>query len=151
MAGILSVGIDIGTSTTQLVFSRIEMENTTGYFSVPRISVVDKQVIYKSPVYLTPLLTPARIDGDAIRDLVEGEYRSAGFTPEQVDTGAVIITGESARKENAAAVLERLSGFAGEFVVSTAGPDLESIIAGKGSGAFQYSIDHDCTAVNLEL
>ena len=36
MADILSVGIDIGTSTTQLVFSRITMENAAGFFSVPR-------------------------------------------------------------------------------------------------------------------
>lgn len=151
MADILSVGIDIGTSTTQLVFSRITMENKTGYFSVPRISIVDKQVIYKSPVYLTPLTTPVLIDGQRVREIVAREYRQAGFTPDDVDTGAVIITGESARKENAAAVLSNLSNFAGEFVVSTAGPDLESIIAGKGSGAFQYSIDHDCTVVNLDI
>ena len=148
---ILSVGIDIGTSTTQLVFSRIVMENTTGYFTVPRISIVDKEVIYKSPVHLTPLTTPVLIDGEAVRDLVAEEYRQAGFTPADVDTGAVIITGESARKENAAAVLEKLSGFAGEFVVSTAGPDLESVIAGKGSGAFQYSLDNDCATVNLDI
>lgn len=148
---ILSVGIDIGTSTTQLVFSRITMENTTGYFSVPRVSIVDKEVIYKSPVHITPLTTPVLIDGEAIRDLVAREFSQAGFTPADVDTGAVIITGESARKENAAAVLEKLSGFAGEFVVSTAGPDLESIIAGKGSGAFQYSLDEHCSAVNLDI
>lgn len=151
MADILSVGIDIGTSTTQLVFSRITMENTTGYFSVPRISIVEKAVIYKSPVLLTPLTTPVLIDGEAIRDLVAEQYRLAGFTPQDVDTGAVIITGESARKENAAAVLDKLSGFAGEFVVSTAGPDLESIIAGKGSGAFQHSLDNACTTVNLDI
>ena len=151
MADILSVGIDIGTSTTQLVFSRITMENTTGYFSVPRISIVEKAVIYKKPCPSYPLTTPVLIDGQAIRDIVADQYRQAGFTPEDVDTGAVIITGESARKENAAAVLEQLSGFAGEFVVSTAGPDLESIIAGKGSGAFQYSLDNACATVNLDI
>lgn len=151
MADILSVGIDIGTSTTQLVFSRITMENTTGYFTVPRVSIVEKAVLYKSPVLLTPLTTPVRIDGQAVRALVAEQYRQAGFTPQDVDTGAVIITGESARKENAAAVLESLSDFAGEFVVSTAGPDLESIIAGKGSGAFQYSLDNACTTVNLDV
>lgn len=151
MPDILSVGIDIGTSTTQLVFSKITMENTTGYFTVPRISIVDKQVVYKSPVHLTPLTSPILIDGEAVKEIVAGEFRKAGFTPADVDTGAVIITGESARKENAAAVLEKLSGFAGEFVVSTAGPDLESIIAGKGSGAFQYSLDNSCTTVNLDV
>ena len=148
---ILSVGIDIGTSTTQLVFSRLTMQNTSGYFSVPRVSIVDKQVIYKSRVHLTPLSTPILIDGDAVRELVAEEFRNAGFSPADVDTGAVIITGESARKENAALVLEKLSRFAGEFVVSTAGPDLESIIAGKGSGVFQYTLDNHCAAVNLDI
>lgn len=151
MPDILSVGIDIGTSTTQLVFSRITMENTTGYFSVPRVSITGKKVIYKSEVWITPLLTPELINGDAVRDIVAAEYRKAGFTPEQVDTGAVIITGESARKENAETVLTGLSSFAGEFVVSTAGPDLESVVAGKGSGAWQYSIDNNCRTVNLDI
>lgn len=151
MADILCVGIDIGTSTTQLVFSQITLENITGYFSVPHISITHKEVIYRSKVYLTPLLTQARIDGSAILRLVEQEYQTAGVLPEDVDTGAVIITGESACKENAKTVLEHLSMFAGEFVVSTAGPDLESIIAGKGSGAYQYSLENGCSVVNLDI
>ncbi|MPM77525.1 hypothetical protein SDC9_124531 [bioreactor metagenome] len=91
------------------------------------------------------------IDGDKIREIVKNEFNLAGFSPADTDTGAVIITGESARKENAALVLEKLSDFAGDFVVSTAGPDLESIIAGKGSGAWQYSIENACTVANLDI
>jgi ethanolamine utilization protein EutA len=151
MAQILSVGIDIGTSTTQVVFSRIEMDNTAGYFTAPRIAITGKEILYKSKVYFTPLKTQTRIDADAVRDIVAQEFRLAGYSPADTQTGAVIITGESARKENAASVLQALSDFAGEFVVSTAGPDLESIIAGKGSGAWQYSIDNDCTVVNLDI
>lgn len=151
MAQILSVGIDIGTSTTQLVFSRIEMDNTAGYFTAPRIAITGKEILYKSQVYFTPLKTQTLIDADAVREIVAQEFRSAGYSPADTQTGAVIITGESARKENSAAVLQALSDFAGEFVVSTAGPDLESIIAGKGSGAWQYSIDNDCTVVNLDI
>ena len=151
MAQILSVGIDIGTSTTQVVFSRIEMDNTAGYFTAPRIAITGKEILYKSKVYFTPLKTQTLIDADAVRDIVAQEFRSAGYSPADTQTGAVIITGESARKENAASVLQALSDFAGEFVVSTAGPDLESIIAGKGSGAWQYSIDNDCTVVNLDI
>lgn len=151
MQNILSVGIDIGTSTTQLVFSRIAVENTSGYFSVPHISVTAKEVIYKSDIYLTPLKTDRLIDGEAIRGIVAEEYRKAGYRPEDVDTGAVIVTGESSRKENAEEVLKNLSCFAGDFVVSTAGPDLESIIAGKGSGAYQYSIENDCLVINMDI
>ena len=148
---ILSVGIDIGTSTTQVVFSRLRMENTAAFFSVPHVSIVDKELVYRGEIHTTPLKTAVLIDGDAVRDIVAAEFRRAGFTPADTDTGAVIITGESARKENAALVLEKLSGFAGEFVVSTAGPDLESVIAGKGSGAFQYSLDNECVTVNLDI
>ncbi len=149
--GILSVGIDIGTSTTQVVFSRLVMENTASYFAIPSVSIVDKQVVYKSEIYLTPLKTQSLIDGDAVREIVAKEFTKAGYSPADTKTGAVIITGESARKENAAIVLEKLSEFAGDFVVSTAGPDLESIIAGKGSGAQQYSQEYQCTAVNLDI
>ncbi|MDY4180837.1 MAG: ethanolamine ammonia-lyase reactivating factor EutA, partial [Pseudoflavonifractor sp.] len=113
-SAILSVGIDIGTSTTQVIFSRIRMENTAGYFSVPRISIVGKELIYKSPAHTTPLKTASLLDGEGVRKIVEREYRAAGLTPAQLDTGAVIITGESARKENAALITEQLSGFAGE-------------------------------------
>lgn len=148
---ILSVGIDIGTSTTQLVFSCVSVENTASYFSVPHVTIVDKEVVYRSDIYTTPLRSQSLIDADGVRDIVAGEFAKAGYTPQDTDTGAVIITGESARKENSALVLEKLSDFAGEFVVSTAGPDLEAIIAGKGSGAQQYSEDYSCTAVNLDI
>lgn len=151
MQSIVSVGIDIGTSTTQVVFSRISMENTAGYFSVPHVSIVEKEVVYKSEIYTTPLKTRSLIDGDAIRVIVEAEYKRAGFSPADIGTGAVIITGESARKENSEVVLKGLSGFAGEFVVSTAGPDLEAIIAGKGSGAASYSDEHSVTVANLDI
>lgn len=148
---ILSVGIDIGTSTTQVIFSRIVMENMASFFAVPHISIIDKEVIYKSDIYMTPLVNSYLIDGDKVRDIVAGEFKKAGFTPDDTQTGAVIITGESARKENSALVLAKLSDFAGDFVVSTAGPDLESVIAGKGSGAQSFSEENACVAVNLDI
>lgn len=148
---ILSVGIDVGTSTTQVVFSKLQMDNAGGYFSVPRVAIVDKKVVYKSEVYMTPLKTDVLIDTDALRDIVAAEFRKAGYRPEDTDSGAVIITGESARKENSDAVLKSLSDFAGDFVVSAAGPDMESLIAGKGSGAWQYSMDYHCRVANLDI
>ena len=148
---ILSVGIDVGTSTTQVVFSKLQMDNAGGYFSVPRVAIVDKEVVYKSEVYMTPLKTDVLIDTEVLRDIVAAEFRKAGYRPEDTDSGAVIITGESARKENSDAVLKSLSDFAGDFVVSAAGPDMESLIAGKGSGAWQYSMDHHCRVANLDI
>ncbi|RMD02083.1 ethanolamine ammonia-lyase reactivating factor EutA [Clostridium autoethanogenum] len=148
---ILSVGIDIGTSTTQLVFSRITIENMASSFSIPKINIVDKKVIYKSNIYFTPLVSQNEIDGSLVRKIVESEYKKAGIKPEEVETGAIIITGETARKENAREILDEMSGLAGDFVVATAGPDLESIIAGKGAGTNIISKEENCTAANMDI
>ena len=148
---ILSVGIDIGTSTTQLVFSNITIENTASSFTIPRIKIVDKELIYRSSIHFTPLTTQTKIDGNKVREIIEIEYKRAGVTPNDVKTGAVIITGETARKENANEVLQNLSGFAGDFVVATAGPDLESIIAGRGAGADKVSDEKNAYVVNIDI
>ncbi len=148
---VLSVGIDIGTSTTQLVFSRISIENTASMISVPRIRIVDKEVIFRSRIHFTPLTSPQTIDGARVREIIQGEYQAAGVDPDHVQTGAVIITGETARKENAAQVLASLSDLAGEFVVATAGPALEGIIAGKGANAAQESKKRGAVIANLDM
>lgn len=146
-----SVGIDIGTSTSQVIFSRLTVANRAGRCSVPFVEIVDKEVIYRSPIHRTPMLNPWTIDGEALRTLVAEEYAACGLRPDQLATGAVIITGEAARKRNAALVLERLSGLAGDFVVETAGPDLESAIAGRGSGAQRFSEETGAAVVNLDI
>jgi len=131
---LLSVGIDLGTTTTQVIFSRLKMKNTAAATSIPRLQIVDKEIIHRGDIHFTPLLSRSIIDAESIRKLVEGEYVRAGFSPKDLSAGAVIITGETARKENSEAVLRILSDLAGDFVVATAGSDLESIIAGRGAG-----------------
>ncbi len=146
-----SVGLDIGTTTTQMIVSRLLVENAAGHFSVPQMTITGRQVLYRGPVHFTPLKTGALVDGQALRALVEQEYVRAGITRQQVDTGAVIITGETSRKENAGEVAQALSDFAGDFVVATAGPHLESILAAKGSGAVEYSARTGKTVLHIDI
>lgn len=148
---ILSVGIDIGTSTTSMVVSRLLVKNTASCFTVPHVAITDKEIVYRGEIYQTPQAEGNRIDADAVAEILKQEYKRAGITPEMVQTGAVIITGESSRKENARLVTEKMSSLAGEFVVASAGPDLESIIAGKGAGAQKYSKDRACTIANFDV
>ena len=148
---ILSVGIDIGTSTLQLIFSKIYIENRGSSFTVPQIKIIGKEVIYRSEIYETPLISETVIDTKNVKKIIENEYKKANIKYEDVSTGAVIITGDTARKENAKEVLETLSGMAGDFVVATAGPDLESIIAGKGSGAYTFSEEKNTSIVNFDV
>ena len=135
MEELLSVGIDLGTTTTQMIVSSLRLENTAAPFTVPRMEITERTILYRSPVYFTPLLSADTLDAAAIARFLEKEYAAAGIKAEQIRTGAVIITGETARKENAKEVLHALSDFAGDFVVATAGPALESVLAAKGAGA----------------
>ena len=148
---ILSVGIDIGTSTTQLIFSRLTIENRASSYTVPRIDIVDKEVIYRSKIYFTPLRSATEIDAEAVKRIVREEYQAAGMTPEMLRTGAVIITGETARKENANEVLEALSDLAGDFVVAIAGPDLESVLSARGAGTDALSKEKRTAIANVDI
>ena len=148
---LLSAGVDVGTSTTQVIFSVLRVENTAGFARAPSAAITEKRVTYRGESRETPLLDETLIDTDRLRTLIEDEFRLAGIAPGSADTGAVIITGESARKENAAAVLAALSDFAGEFVVAAAGPDLEARMAGQGSGAQAASKAKVCRVANLDI
>lgn len=146
-----SVGLDLGTTSTQMILSELTVENRASSFAVPELEIGERRILYESPVHFTPLLSEHRMDAAALREMVEEEYRKAGITREDVDTGAIIITGETSRKENAKAVLEALSDLAGDFVVATAGPDLESVLAAKGSGAADYSRDTGKTVLHMDI
>ena len=146
-----SVGIDIGTSTTQVIFSKLEIDNTSGFGAIPKIEIVSKEIIYESPVYTTPLRNEWEIDAEQVKKILFHEYEQAGIKPEELATGAVIITGESVKKKNAGCTAKQLSEIAGDFVVVTAGPDLESVLAGCGSGAAKLSEICGGLVANLDI
>ena len=104
-----SVGLDVGTTSTQMIFSELTVENKASGFAVPEMEIARRDIRYRSPVYFTPLLDESHVDAGALRELVAEEYRRAGIRRESVDTGAIIITGETSRKENARAVLDAIA------------------------------------------
>ncbi|MPZ12825.1 MAG: hypothetical protein GEU73_00085 [Chloroflexi bacterium] len=144
-----SVGVDIGSSTSHLMFSRL----TVGFPSVHqrRPEVLDRQVISRSPVSLTPFADSRDIEAGPLADLVGRAFRDAGLNPDSVDTGAIIITGEAARRNNAQRIVELLSDQAGRFVCATAGPRLEAILAAHGSGAIARSREEISLLLHLDV
>ena len=148
---LLSIGLDVGTTSTQLIVSQLTISNRASAFAVPEMEIAERNILYRSPVHFTPLLEGNLVDGNEIRSLVEEEYKKAGISRDQVDTGAVIITGETSRRENAKAVLDALSEHAGDFVVATAGPALESVLAAQGAGAAAYSWDTGKTVFHMDI
>lgn len=148
---LLSVGIDVGTTTSQVVVSRLSVANRARGGLVPRLDVGSRTVLYQGEPQLTPLDADDAIDVDALVALIRAEYDAAGVAPSEVETGAVIITGETARARNADAILQGLSDLAGDFVVTVAGPHIEAQIAGRGSGACDWSAKNYATVVNVDI
>lgn len=148
---LLSCGIDIGTTTTQVVFSRLSLEQSGGFGQVPSVSISDRENVFEGAIHLTPLTGDNAVDAKSVAALIREDFRQGGFSPADVQTGAVIITGESARKRNAAEVLSAISSLAGDFVAAEAGPDLESILAGRGAGADVLSERTGKKVLNIDI
>lgn len=135
---LISVGIDIGSSTSHLTFSKLVLHRQ-GIRMTSRFEVVERRVLYRSPIMLTPYIDIETIDLDALSKFINKSYVEAGISPNQINTGAVISTGEAVRKKNAEAIVRLFSSEGGKFVCATAGPHLEGVLAAHGSGAVEAS------------
>jgi ethanolamine utilization protein EutA len=129
-----SVGVDIGSSTSHLLFSRLELEREDG-----RYVTVKRDVLYQSDILLTPYVGATTIDRAALGAFIDHQYQAAGLSREQVDTGALILTGVALLRDNARAIAELFAGEAGRFVAVSAGDNLEATMAAHGSGAVALS------------
>jgi ethanolamine utilization protein EutA len=149
---LLSVGIDVGSSTSHLVFSRITLKRELSFFNMSnRFNLHNREIIYEGNIMFTPLVDRNTIDIDAVVKFFEEEYQKAGITPERVDTGAVIVTGETAKKQNALEIVNRLSSESGKFVSASAGPNFESVLGAMGSGIVEMSKQKQKTILNVDI
>jgi len=147
---LLSVGIDIGTTTTHLLFSRLRAQRQGSSYS-SEFKIVDREVTYQSPIRLTPYVDGTTIDADAIEEFLTRWYDQAGYSTDDVDTGAVIVTGEASRKENAEAISSLFSERAGKFVCAIAGPNLEALMSAHGSGAVDHALEEDVRVLHVDV
>lgn len=145
-----SVGIDIGSSGTQVIFSRINLRRLGEDLS-SRYFVVSRETLYQSPVALTPYQSEQKIDQDLLGKIIDDAYNKAGILPSEIDTGAVILTGEALRRHNAEAISAILSEQGGEFVCATAGHHMESMLSAFGSGAARISSETGQRILNIDI
>jgi ethanolamine utilization protein EutA len=147
-----SVGIDIGSSTSHLIFSRLILRRQ-GIALSSRFVVVRREIVYESPIMLTPYVDKTTIDTRKLDAFIRDAYHQAGLTPQSIDTGAVIVTGEAAKKKNAEAIAALFSAQAGKFVCATAGHNLEALLAAYGSGAVRMTREEpgDLTVMNVDI
>ncbi|MGY5876543.1 MAG: ethanolamine ammonia-lyase reactivating factor EutA [Candidatus Thorarchaeota archaeon] len=149
---VMSVGIDIGSSTSHLIFSRLTLKRETSFFNITnRFNLVNREVIYESSIIFTPLIDRYTIDIEAVVAFCEEEYKKAGISPEMVETGAVLVTGETAKKQNAEEIVRRLSSESGKFVSAAAGPNLESLLGAMGSGIVSQSLTSQKSILHVDI
>ncbi len=145
-----SVGIDIGSAGTQIIFSRINLRRL-GEDLPSRYYVVSRETLFQSPVALTPYQSNERIDEVKLGAIIDAAYNAANVNPEDIDTGVVILTGEALRRENAQAIAGVVAEQGGEFVTATAGHHMEAMLAAYGSGAARVSSDENKRILNIDI
>jgi ethanolamine utilization protein EutA len=145
-----SVGIDLGSSTSHMVFSRLTLRRQGASLS-GRFKVTDRQVLFRSKIMLTPSLSGTLIDVEQVQHFITNAYREARLKPNDIDTGAVIITGEALKKENAQPIVAYFAQYAGKFICAAAGHNHEALLAAYGSGAVELSKSERKTVLNVDM
>jgi ethanolamine utilization protein EutA len=133
-----TIGIDIGSSTSHLLYAKVALRRQAEGLS-SRFVVINREVLWRSPIMLTPFLSDGTIDAKALDRFIHESYAAAGIARSEVDSGAVILTGEAVKRKNARAIDELFAQEAGKFVCATAGHKLECTLAAHGSGAVALS------------
>jgi ethanolamine utilization protein EutA len=141
-----SVGVDIGSSTSHLVFSRLLLERLDN-----RYVVCEREIVFESEVVLTPYADDQTIDATALGAFINQQYALADIAPDTIDTGALILTGVAVRRTNARAIGELFAAQAGKFVSVSAGDALEATLAAFGSGAAARSIRESARVMNVDI
>jgi ethanolamine utilization protein EutA len=145
-----SVGIDIGSSGTQVVFSRLTLRRS-GAGLATRFVVTERRCLYASPVTFTPFRDDRLIDAVTVGEILDRAYADAALKPDAVDSGVVILTGEALRRENAERIAEIVSTRAGDFVCAAAGHHMEAALAAYGSGSARASRDTGRRILNIDI
>src|SRR5246127_1513589 len=145
-----TVGIDIGSSTSHLLFAKVLLQRQSQGLS-SRFVVIGREIVWRSPILLTPFLPDGTIDANALGDFIARCYANAGFAQSDIDSGAVILTGEAIKRKNARAIDELFAAEAGKFVCATAGHKLEARLAAHGSGAVALSKARDCCLLHVDI
>jgi ethanolamine utilization protein EutA len=143
---VLSVGVDIGSSTSHLAFSRVVLERLDA-----RYVVTEREVFFQSDIMLTPYASGATIDADALGRFITEQYAQAKVDPDEIDTGALILTGVAVERSNARRIGELFARRAGNLVAVSAGDSLETIMAAHGSGAVARSIREETAVINVDV
>lgn len=131
------------------MFARLRLQRLSPFTS--RFVPVERAVVHRSPIRLTPYRGDGSIDAGELAAFVYGEYAAAGLAHEDVDTGVVILTGNALESRNAAELADAFAQHGGRFVCAAAGHRLEAVLAAHGSGTVARSRRASIAALNIDV
>lgn len=142
------VGLDFGTTTSGAVVASARLTRNA---VTSRTELADVRERFRSPLVFTPL-HGERLDEGRLVDLLDSWFSAGGVCPEAIFGGGALLTGLTAQKENAAALVRLIRARLGEALIATADdPCLESWLAFLGScGALSVTLP-STPIVNLDV
>jgi ethanolamine utilization protein EutA len=148
---LVTVGIDVGSSTSHLMFARVHMQKVADGMS-SRFVLVGREVIWRSPILLTPyLIDENTIDVKVLEAFIEDGFKQSGLRRDEIDSGAVILTGAALKRSNAEAIAHLFAKESGKFVCASAGHHLECVMAAHGAGTASLSRSRKQTMMNIDI
>jgi ethanolamine utilization protein EutA len=145
-----TVGVDVGSSTSHCMFARVHLKRLGQELS-SRFVVVGREILWRSPIMLTPYRPDYTIDAEELEKFFSHAHEQAGLKREEIDAGAVILTGEALKRSNSRAIADIFAEEAGKFVCASAGHHMESVLAAHGSGAVGLSRQNKQTILNVDI
>ena len=145
-----TVGVDVGSSTSHLMFARVHLRRLKEDMS-SRFVVVNREILWCSPILLTPYRPDNTIDAERLQSFFQEAYTAAGLEASAVDAGAVILTGEALKRSNARAIADLFAAETGKFVCASAGHHLEALLAAQGAGALLLSRQMRQNVLNVDV
>ena len=132
------------------MFARLRLQRLANSLS-SRYVVVEREVLHRTPVVLTPYSAGDTIDATALGAHISAWYADAGLRRADVDTGAVILTGAALERTNARRLAELFADEGGTFVCASAGHALEATLAAYGSGSVARSRRDGSTILHVDI
>jgi ethanolamine utilization protein EutA len=142
------IGLDFGTTTSSAVVAAAGLRRT----ATGRMELDYPEEIFRSEMVFTPLLPDDRLDMVHVERLLDGWLDAGRVQPGELFGGGVLLTGLTAQKVNAQALVQLVRRRLGETLVATADdPCLESWLAFMGSCAELSRAHPDQVILNLDI
>jgi ethanolamine utilization protein EutA len=143
------IGLDFGTTTSSAVIASARLARSAATGRCELTAIHER---FRSEMAFTPLDEEGLIDERRVEAMLEEWLTAGDVDPARVFGGGALLTGMTAQKQNAAAIVRLVRGRLGDALIATADdPRLESWLAFMGSCASLSRSHPQQLILNLDI